>query len=522
MSKGRNGAAAQKGEKEEETRWWAGELEWWIGAERRHYFLCVLRGCNLIGAGGVRACARRRKAVAPLADWRKRRVGGLLPGWWRRHSRWPGRGWGWAAPGGRGDIEITRQGEIAVVIVNVAGSKAAGEELAIGLKNKVAACGCCAPAERCCDDAAASERRIEGAVEIEAQQFETLAVISKRDQLAVTLKSRRLEISLVDHDELATVAKGLIQRTVRINARDGETIVGGIYLGNSYQNDFAVGLKDSIPAMVPVAAKIDQREAAVAECRIERAVRVITGHQECIAGLAGDDYSAIGLDYHLKGVTLQALPEIIDHDTAVAKRRVQGAVGIVAHEGHIAFSLVGGIKLDSSFSSSHYFAIRLARKRVSPIIVVVDVGCHCSAVAESGIDRTVRVETQQDKRSISGVRQVDASAGHDFAVRQNEKPGRALPDVGYGYHFAAIAKRWVERAIRVVAGEGAPVAWMGIANGDDLAVGLEGNATHPVGAAGKVGNYFTAVAKCWVKVSIRGLSCSPARREREQYCHEKN
>jgi len=40
------------------------------------------------------------------------------------------------------------------------------------------------------------------------------AVISKRDQLAVALESGRLEISYVDHDELATVAKGLIQPTV--------------------------------------------------------------------------------------------------------------------------------------------------------------------------------------------------------------------------------------------------------------------------------------------------------------------
>src|SRR5204863_2837075 len=96
-------------------------------------------------------------------------------------------------------IEITREGEIAVVIVNVGGSDAAGKELAIGLKNKVAPCGC-APAERCCDDAAASERRIEGAVQVEAQQFEAFAVISKRDQLAVALKNGRLEISHVDHD----------------------------------------------------------------------------------------------------------------------------------------------------------------------------------------------------------------------------------------------------------------------------------------------------------------------------------
>src|SRR5205814_2196688 len=149
---------------------------------------------------------------------------------------------------------------------------------------------------------------------IEAQQFEALAVISKRDELAVALESGRLEISYVDHDELATVAKGLIQRTVRIEARDGETVVGGINLGNPYQNDLAVGLKDSIPAMVPaLVAKIDLPETAVAECRIERAVRVITGHQERIGGLAGDDEFAIRLDYHIHGVTLQALPEIIDH-----------------------------------------------------------------------------------------------------------------------------------------------------------------------------------------------------------------
>ena len=70
-------------------------------------------------------------------------------------------------------IQIARQGEIAILKVEIAGSKAAGEELAIGLKDKVAAVGC-APAERCRDGAAASERRIEGAVYVEAQQFEVV------------------------------------------------------------------------------------------------------------------------------------------------------------------------------------------------------------------------------------------------------------------------------------------------------------------------------------------------------------
>ena len=98
--------------------------------------------------------------------------------------------------------------------VDIAGSKAAGEELAIGLKNKITARGCGAPGERCCDGAAVSECRIEGAIQVEAQQFEAIAVISKRDQLAVALKNGCVEISPLQYYDLSAVAEGLIQRPI--------------------------------------------------------------------------------------------------------------------------------------------------------------------------------------------------------------------------------------------------------------------------------------------------------------------
>ena len=92
-------------------------------------------------------------------------------------------------------------------------------------------------------------------------------------------------------------------------------------------------------------------------------------------------------------------------------------------------------------------------------------------------------------------RQIDASADHNFAVRQNEQSSRALPDVGDGNHFAASPKCRVERAIRIVTRERTLIAWVRIADGDDFAIGLDGNATQPVNAVVKVRDQFPAVTK---------------------------
>jgi hypothetical protein len=65
------------------------------------------------------------------------------------------------------------------------------------------------------------------------------------------------------------------------------------------------------------------------------------------------------------------------------------------------------------------------------------------------------------------------------------------------------------------------MAWVGIANGDDLAVGLDGNATQPVGAAAKIGEHFAGVAKCRVKIPICGQCYSQARQKEEKCCYDK-
>src|SRR3954467_2720478 len=176
----------------------------------------------------------------------------------------------------------------------------------------------------------------------------------------------------------------------------------------------------------------------------------------------------------------------------------------------MTFYLLGGFKINPSAPSGDVFSVRLARDRVSIVIVRADIGCHYSTVAEGGIDRPVRVEAQQGKRSIVRGRQVDASTDHDLAVRQNEKSVRALPNGGDGYDFAAIAKRGVEGAIRIVASQRDFLAWVGIADGDDLAVGLDSNATQPVGAVGKISYDLAIAAEARIRVSVGCHGRGPA------------
>src|SRR3954469_25776925 len=102
----------------------------------------------------------------------------------------------------------------------------------------------------------------------------------------------------------------------------------------------------------------------------------------------------------------------------------------------MTFSLLSGFNLNPSSSSGDDFSVRLERERICLIIDGADISCHHSTTAEARINRPVRVKAQQNKRSSELGRQVDASANHDFAVRQNEQPSHAFPDEGYGDHFA--------------------------------------------------------------------------------------
>ena len=84
--------------------------------------------------------------------------------------------------------------------------------------------------------------------------------------------------------------------------RAAVTVIRTINFGAPNHNYFAVGLQDSIPAMVPVTAEISEPETTAAKCRIERTVDVVASYEEFVTGLSRDDKFAIRLDQQLSGV----------------------------------------------------------------------------------------------------------------------------------------------------------------------------------------------------------------------------
>src|SRR5438477_8431036 len=91
-----------------------------------------------------------------------------------------------------------------------------------------------------------------------------------------------------------------------------------------------------------------------------------------------------------------------------------------------------------------------------------------------------------------------------------------------GCHFATGAKGGVEGAIPIVTRERKLTSREGSADGDDFAVGLNGNATQPVIAVVKVGDDFPAIAKAHVKVAICCPCHAPTAEEQKQRCYEKD
>src|ERR1051325_970540 len=91
-----------------------------------------------------------------------------------------------------------------------------------------------------------------------------------------------------------------------------------------------------------------------------------------------------------------------------------------------------------------------------------------------------------------------------------------------GCHFATGAKGRVEAPIPIVARERKLTSRKGSADGDDFAVGLDGDATQPVIAVVKVGDGFPASPKSQVKVPICRPCYAPTAEEQEQPCYEKD
>ena len=83
--------------------------------------------------------------------------------------------------------------------------------------------------------------------------------------MRAALQSDSIDPCAGGQHDLTARAKTLVERTVGIVTRQRRIIIHAGVVGQSHDNDLAVGLEQSIAGHVPIAAKIGERVTVSAE-----------------------------------------------------------------------------------------------------------------------------------------------------------------------------------------------------------------------------------------------------------------
>jgi hypothetical protein len=296
-------------------------------------------------------------------------------------------------------------------------------------------------------------------------------------------------------------------------------------------DQLAVGLDDQTVGRLIDAAQVGGHLPGCAEAGIQTAVVVVARQRQL--HLAADKRGAnrhdltVGLQHGIMDVV--QLAEIRRNDAGRMERRIERAVGVVAHQGKVEVAaargcVARGYNLVVSGISTG-IGIGHDQDGVGPGVKIAQLGGDDAARAEGRIEAAVGVVA--DEREVRGAAEgagLHRAGDDDLAVgRDGHAGGRGIA-ARVGEHAARVkglgrlrsrllhrvAKGAVQAAVGVIAGQGKLLAAArpGKAGDKDLAVGLDGQpAGHAVGARAQAGGDFARRAEARIERAVAVEAC---------------
>ena len=206
---------------------------------------------------------------------------------------------------------------------------------------------------------------------------------------------------------------------------------------------------DSVDRIAARRPNLRDDDAAAAERRVERAVRVVAGEREVrlvrrrARREPGGDEHAVGLTRERARLVEEARDCGRD-DAAGAERRIERAERVVAHEEE-----VGGASR-SRAPGDDELAVRLQHDRLGPR-GGADRRRHDAGDAEAGVERAVRLVARERDRVVRAIRA--PSGGDEHAVGLEHEAGDDRRRRDRRRHDSVRPERGIEDARRRVARE---------------------------------------------------------------------
>nr|WP_254696130.1 hypothetical protein [Lysobacter enzymogenes] len=269
--------------------------------------------------------------------------------------------------------------------------------------------------------------------------------------------------------------------------------------------EFAVGLQHQ-----PLRAGIEAGDAVdgaavLAEARVGAAVAQIARDQVPASAAAGDDDLAVGLQQHVLGAGALGLFGMRGHHHAVAAEAAVGvAVAAVARQHHRILAAVGVETLAGGDDA----AVGLQREAVELVEAAGVEGLHAVA-REAAVGLAVGEKAQQQRIALVAAGDEDAAVG---LHRQRAACGGLRVGAQLDPHLPAVAEAGVELAVgaeaqqpavQVIAMQRRVAA--AFADGEDLAVGLDGDGADEVVVHREVGDDQAAAAEGGIERAVGQL-----------------
>src|SRR5438093_1280796 len=224
-------------------------------------------------------------------------------------------------------------------------------------------------------------------------------------------------------------------------------------------HNLSIGLKSGPVRPIKVLiAEVCAHFSTHAESRIDCAVTEITRSGEVVEsrgviGGADCDNLSVRLDQDRKNIVFE--PEVIGHHrAAVAKGCVETSIGVISGQGKIRIGYIARVEIYEDGSGGNDLAVGL-QGHVERVTTLRKSRRHDAAASKGPIERSVRVVADYFEIAQKGKKRKGAARDHDFAVRlDNHRRGDRGQAGEICSHFASPAEGGVERAIRIVAGDG--------------------------------------------------------------------
>jgi hypothetical protein len=261
------------------------------------------------------------------------------------------------------------------------------------------------------DSAVAAERRIRGAVGVQAMEGKSTGTVrvffkTQRQQFSIRLE-RQVEQGIIGNCALAAGAECPIQGAARHIASE---VTGAGRKAIAEYDDFAIRLDRHTPGLLFLSEAGDQFAIAVetavtATVIVQRAIRVQAGDRKIVVAVTDQNQFPIALAGQV--MTAVITTEADRRLAVVVKGVVGGAIGVVTRHREIV------IAADIGASTDDDLVIGLDQNRVGKICIPAKVGGDKAALPKHGVQFALCGQAQQQEVAVVFARNFSGSPDHN-------------------------------------------------------------------------------------------------------------